>query len=277
MTAQTDTFSEISGGEASEHPSEVVLRCRGLRVNHRGKTVLAGLDLDILKGEVVALIIDSEWEARLVPRVFIGMKPADRGKIILNGTDLAKLSEYRKLRLRRDVGYMFHNSGLIYNLSVWYNVALPALYHTRFKDLQGVGEHVDLLLKRCGLTEWRNQRPAALDKATCKVVALARAWMLSPPLLIFEDPLMGIDSGSGSDLLNMALGPPPPEWVENDPRPPRPGVLITSQGLHEGLFRYMDRIIIIEKGEVVFTGDPKEFDRRGKSHPGDLIDRKEAF
>lgn len=256
---------------------ERVMRCSGLHVIHDGEVILRGFDLEIIKGEVVAMIVDSELAARLIPRIFIGVESAEAGEIELNGNMLNGLSETKKLQLRRKVGYLFHNSGLISNLNVWYNVALPALYHTRFKDVQGVGDYVSVLLDRCGLTELSNLRPAALDESTCKKVALARAWVMSPGFLIFEDPLMDIDTGSGSDLLDLAFGPAPDEWQDRDPRPADPAVLITSQGLHEGLFRYVDRIVIISKGENVFSGDPKKFDRRGKIYPEDLINKREAF
>ncbi len=277
MVTQAERFDEVRDGEASPHPAEMVLRCQGLRVRHNEEIILVGLDLEVSRGEVVVLVVESEWAARLIPRILIGVESAEGGEIEINGISILRLSEHRKLQLRRDVGYLFHNSGLIYNLTVWYNVALPALYHTRFKDIQGVGEYVNVLIDRCGLSRWSSLRPAALDESTCKKVALARAWVMSPALLVFEDPLMNIDTGSGSDLLDLAFGPSPPEWEDRDPRPPNPGVLITSQGLHEGLFRYVDRMIIIKEGEVAFTGDPKEFDRRGKTHPGDLINTREAF
>ena len=255
---------------------ERVLRCSGLHVSHDGEVILRGLDLEIIKGEVVAVVVESELAARLIPRIFIGIESAEAGEIEINGNVLNGLSETKKLQLRREVGYLFHNSGLMSNLSVWYNVALPALYHTRFKDVQGVGEYVDVLLNRCGLSGSSRLRPAALDESTKKKVALARAWVMSPGFLILEDPLMDIDTGSGGDLLDLAFGPSPDEWHDRDPRPSDPGVLITSQGLHEGLFRYVDRMVIISKGEKVFSGDPKKFDRRGKIYPGDLLNKREA-
>ena len=276
MGSGADTLSDAMSGEGHDHRGETVLRCRGLQAHHHGEVILAGLDLDIQLGEVVSLIVESEWAARLVPRVLIGLESSDGGEVELQGTRLSGLSERLKLQLRRNIGYLFHNSGLIHNLTVWYNVALPALYHTRFKDLQGVGEHVNVLIDRCQLTEWSNMRPAELDESLRKRVALARAWVMSPAFLVYEDPLMNIDTASGSELLDLSFGPTPPEWAGRDPRPADSAVLITSQGLHEGLFRYVDRMIVIKKGEVAFSGNPKQFDRRAKVHPRDLINTKEA-
>ena len=133
---------------------------------------------------------------------------------------------------------------------------------------------MDRLILHCGLERCRDLRPALLDEATRKRVALARAWVMAPPLLIFEDPLMDIDVGSGSELLDLAFGSSPSGSEVDDPRPTSPAVLLTSQGLHEGLFRYVDRLIIVENAKVIFADDPREFDRRGKIFRRDVIESR---
>lgn len=277
MSAETETFDDVisNGGDSLE--GRVVLRCEAIRARYRDEEIFSDVDLEVRAGETVALVVESEWGARLLPRIAIGLEIPDSGEVELLGIRLNTLSNRAKLALRHQVGYLFHNSGLIHNLSIWYNVALPALYHSRFADLRGVGDHVGLLIRRCGLQGCSHLRPADLDEEIRKRVALARAWVMVPPILVFEDPLIDIDSGAGSDLLDMALGSTPPEWEGSDPRPHNPGVLITSQGLHEGLFRYVDRMVIVQEGKVVFCDSPRDFDRRGKVHLVDLIGKREAF
>ncbi len=270
------TLSEVIGDGGSAFEGRPVLTCRDLRASHGDEVLFEGLNFEVIGGEIVALIVESEWCARLVPRIAIGVETQDEGEMKLLGTIHHDLSERQRLALRHMVGYLFHNSGLIHNLTVWYNVALPALYHTRFTDVQGVTERIEPLIDRCHLRKICQLRPAELDEASRKRVALARAWAMRPPFLILEDPLMDIDSSSGSELLDLAFGPTPPEWIGRDPRPANPGVLITSQGLHEGLFRYVDRLIIIDQGRVVFNENPREYDRRGMSHPTDILEQKEA-
>ncbi len=270
------TLSEVIGDGGASFEGRPVLTCRDLRASHGDEVLFEGLNFEVMGGEIVALIVESEWCARLVPRIAIGVETPDEGEVELLGTTFSDLNERQRLALRHMVGYLFHNSGLIHNLTVWYNVALPALYHSRFTDVQGVTDHVEPLIDRCHLREFCHIRPAELDEASRKRVALARAWVMLPPLLILEDPLMDIDSQSGSELLDLAFGATPPEWIDRDPRPGAPGVLITSQGLHEGLFKYVDRLIIIDQGRVVFNENPREFDRRGMVHPTDILEQKEA-
>lgn len=263
----TDVLS--NGGESIR--GEALLRCERVRATHEGHPIMEDFDLEIQAGERVALVVDSEWAARIIPRCAIGLEPVQRGEIHLLGRRLDELTEAERLILRRQVGYVFHNSGLIHNLTIWYNIALPALYHSRFEDMDGVRERVDIILERCLLTGVRNARPGVLDDYSRKRAALARAWMLLPPLVILEDPLVEIDSVSGSRLLELALGPAPPGWEDRDPRPASPAVLITSQSLHEVFFRFVDRLIVVEAGKVVFSGDPRRFDRRGITGVSDLI------
>ena len=270
------TLSEVIGDGGLAFEGRPVLTCRDLRASHGDEVLFEGLNFEIIGGEIVALIVESEWSARLVPRIAIGVETQDEGEMELLGTIHHDLSERQRLALRHMVGYLFHNSGLIHNLTVWYNVALPALYHSRFTDVEGVTERVEPLIDRCHLREFCHLRPAELDEASRKRVALARAWAMMPPFLILEDPLMDIDSSSGSELLDLAFGPTPPEWIGRDPRPAAPGVLITSQGLHEGLFRCVDRLIIIDQGRVVFNENPSEYDRRGMIHSTDILEQKEA-
>ncbi len=277
MMMQAGTFDEVLSDGGDSLTGEVVLRCEGLTAHRDDEELLSGVTFEVRAGEIVAIVVESEWCARLVPRIAIGIEDSNEGEIELLGTRLGSLDEYGELALRSKVGYLFHNSGLIHNLTVWYNVALPALYHSRFADIQGVSGRVEQLIDRCNLREFSEVRPAKLNEATRKRVALARAWVMAPPLLILEDPLVDIDSGSGGELLDLALGPTPAEWEGRDPRPHKPGILITSQELHEGLFRYVDNLIIIKDGRVVFSECPRDFDRRGKIHPEDILKKKEAF
>jgi len=273
VNPRTDFQDIISGGGALL-AGRTVLACRGLDVSHDGLPLLRDFDLELMTGETVAIVIESEWGARLIPRLMIGVEVPEAGTIELFGTTITDLNERLKLALRHQVGYLFHNSGLIHNLTVWYNIALPALYHSRFTDLPGVSARVDRLIARCELERYRDLRPALLDEATRKRVALARAWVMAPPMLVFEDPLMDIDVGSGSELLDLAFGPSPDGYAGKDPRPVSPAVLLTSQGLHEGLFRYVDRLIVVENAEVIFADSPRIFDRRGKLFPRDVIESK---
>jgi putative ABC transport system ATP-binding protein len=264
-------LDEILGDGGQAVLGETVLRFQGLALAREGVSGLDGFDLQIGAGERVALVADSEWVVRRVARVAIGLEVPEGGRVELLGEEVLGLSEQGRLRLRRSVGYFFHNSGLIQNLNVWYNVALPALYHSRFKDMEGVRGRVDRILKRCRLTHVRDQRPAVLDEYTRKRVALARTWVLSPRLIVIEDPLVDIDSGSASRLMEFAFGPTPSGWEGEDPRPAGAAVLVTSQGLHESLFRFAHRLVIIREGKVVFADNPGLFDRRGKREVSDLI------
>ena len=273
MSARINFQDVISNG-GSLIAGKLALSCRGLTAFHDGVPLLRDFDLDLRTGEIVAIVIESEWGARYIPRMMNGIEVPEAGTIELFGTDITGLNERLRLALRHQVGYLFHNSGLIHNLTVWYNVALPALYHSRFSDLQGVSAWVDRLIARCGLERCRDLRPALLDEATRKRVALARAWVMAPPLLIFEDPLMDIDVGSGGELLDLAFGPSASGDDQDDPRPNSPAVLLTSQGLHEGLFRHVDRLIIVENADVIFADDPRKFDRRGKVFPRDVIESR---
>jgi ABC-type transporter Mla maintaining outer membrane lipid asymmetry ATPase subunit MlaF len=266
-----DTLNEILGDGGQTILGETVLRLEGLTLEREGVSGLDHLDLQIRAGERVALIADSEWVVRRLARATIGLEPPQGGRVELLGQEVLRLSEQERLRLRRKVGYFFHNSGLIHNLTVWYNVALPALYHSRFQDMEGVRGRVDRILKRCRLTHVRDVRPSVLDEYTRKRVALARTWVLSPSLIVIEDPLVDIDSGSGSRLMEFAFGPTPSSWEEEDPRPAGAAVLLTSQGLHESLFRFVQRLVIIREGKVVFADNPGLFDRRGKGEAGDLL------
>ncbi|MFC1544151.1 ATP-binding cassette domain-containing protein [Gemmatimonadota bacterium] len=265
----------LSNGGAG-HEGEVVLRCSGLKVEHDGETIVEGLNLVVRSGERIALVVHSEWGARLIPRCFVGTARPREGSIELFDQPLDGLSEGDLLALRRKLGYVFHNSGLIHNLTIWYNVALPALYHNRFVDAEWIRSRVEELLDRCLLTGVRNARPGVLDDYSRKRAALARSWVLSPPLVILEDPLVEIDSSSARRLLELAIGPAPERWEGKDPRPPAPAVLVTSQGFHESFFRFADRLVILEEGRVVFDDDPRRFDRRGKAHVSDLMTDAES-
>lgn len=275
MNPPPDTLDQIMSDGGDAWQGRRVLRAEGLVLARNGGERSEPLDLEVPAGERVAVVLDSEWEARALPRALLGLEPAVEGRVEVLGRDLDTLGERQRLQLRREVGVMLHNGGLIHNLSVWYNVALPALYHSRFQDTEGVGQRVDRLLRRCRIRELKDLRPALLDEYTRKRVALARSWVLAPPLVVLEDPLVDIDTGSGARILDMALGETPGDWEGEDPRPAGAAVLITSQGFHEAFFRQADRMVVIHEGTTIFDGRPGGFDRRGKKDPDDILKEKD--
>ena len=272
------TLADITGHmPAPSSGGESVLRFEELGIDETdGKPAVHALNFQLRAGERVAVVTDSERAARRITRTATGLVAPARGRVLLLDHDLERLGEREKLALRQQVGMLFHNSGMIFNLTVWYNVALPALYHSRFHDTEGVSEQISLLLDRCGIHHLARLRPAELNDLERKRVALARAWSLQPPLLIFEDLLVDIDPAAAGKLMDLAFGPSPPRWQGRDTRPREAAVLLTARGLHETFFRYLDRLVILEQGELVFDGDPKGFDRRGKSGVADLLNEKDA-
>ncbi|MFO7768367.1 MAG: ATP-binding cassette domain-containing protein [bacterium] len=275
MNPPPDTLEQVMGDGGTGWEGRCVLRAEGVVLSPEGGEGSEPLDLEIEAGERVAVVLDSEWEARALPRALLGLEPPVGGRVELLGEDIYDLPERQLLELRRHIGVVLHNGGLIHNLTVWYNVALPALYHSRFQDTEGVERRVDLLLRRCRVRELRDLRPALLDEYTRKRVALARSWVLSPDLVVLEDPLVDVDTGSGARILDMVLGEAPGDWEGEDPRPHQAGVLITSQGFHEAFFRQADRMVVVHRGSTIFDGPPSGFDRRGKKHPTDILKERD--
>ncbi len=175
------------------NPADAVIVVRGLRTQFGATIIHENLDLDIHRGEIVALVGGSgSGKTTLLRAIIMLLKPA-AGSIMLFDQPIVGIGDSAAFRLRRRFGMLFQQGALFSSLTVRENVAVPLREHTRLPARQIV-EIADLKIALAGLPAAAGSRlPRELSGGMLKRAALARALALDPALLFLDEPTAGLD------------------------------------------------------------------------------------
>lgn len=184
------------------------IRCRQLAREYRkgAETIrpLDALDLDIPKGEFVALMGPSGSGKTTLLNLIAGIDSPTTGSIHVAGTDLATLSKRRLAEWRsRHVGYVFQLYNLVPVLSAYENVELPLLLRPLSK--QDRHERVMHALERVGIADRRSHYPRQLSGGQEQRVAIARAIVTTPDVLVADEPTGDLDKSSALDIMRLLV------------------------------------------------------------------------
>ena len=178
--------------DAAATPREALVRVRGLHYSVSNRAIISGIDLDILRGSITAIMGPSGTGKTTLLRLMTGQLLADRGVVEVGGQDVAKLSLDGIYRMRRRMGMLFQNGALLTDLDVYENVAFPLREHTRLPER--LLRHIVLAkLQAVGLRGACQLMPAELSGGMARRVAIARAIVMDPELLIYDEPFVGLD------------------------------------------------------------------------------------
>ncbi|CAM5490293.1 ABC transporter ATP-binding protein [Streptomyces griseorubiginosus] len=163
---------------------------------------LRGVSFEVPRGELVALKGRSGSGKTTLLNIVGGLDRPDRGRVEIDGVDLAGLDEDGLLALRRDrIGFVFQSFGLIPILTAAENVGVPM--RLRRMDARAREERVELLLSLVGLSDHARQRPGELSGGQQQRVAIARALANNPSLLVADEPTGQLDAETGHSVMEL--------------------------------------------------------------------------
>jgi len=169
-----------------------LIEIRDLHFAYGERQVLKGLELDIPRGSVVAILGASGCGKTTLLQLIGGALAPSRGTVRVCGEDVHALDHDELYRLRRQIGMMFQKGGLFSDLTAFENVAFPIREHTALPE-DIVSDLVKMKLNAVGLRGARGLRPTELSGGMARRVALARAIALDPDLVIYDEPFAGLD------------------------------------------------------------------------------------
>ncbi|MBM4197163.1 MAG: ATP-binding cassette domain-containing protein [Gammaproteobacteria bacterium] len=218
-----------------------------LRYDSAGRRIFAGLNLAIRRGSITAIMGPSGTGKTTLLRLITGQIRPKSGQLKVDGAEVASLDRRELFRLRRRMGMLFQNSALLTDYSVFDNVAFPVREHTAL-DERLIRTLVLMKLQAVGLRGAADLMPAQLSGGMSRRVALARAMVLDPDLLLYDEPFSGLDPISMGMVLRLIK-------VNNDVL----GVtsVVVTHDVEE-ISRIADYCYVVSGGQVIGAGTPAE-------------------
>jgi phospholipid/cholesterol/gamma-HCH transport system ATP-binding protein len=192
-------------------PAANVVDVRGVRYSAGPRQIFAGLDLAVAQGSITAVMGPSGTGKTTLLRLLTGQIRAEAGEVRVLGQDVAALGRKDLFALRRRMGMLFQNGALLTDLDVFENVAFPVRENARLPE-PVLRRLVLMKLEAVGLRGAEHLMPQELSGGMARRVALARAIVMDPEVLIYDEPFAGLDPVSMGIIvrlirrLNDALG-----------------------------------------------------------------------
>ena len=156
------------------------------------KKVHQGVSFYVRKGECLGLIGGSGTGKSVLLRSLVGLEKPDKGQILINGTDITPMNEAQLIEIRKKVAYAFQGGALFDSMSVYENLAYPLREHFNFSEKE-IARQIHDQLQEFGLPGSENLLPGNLSGGMQKRVGLARAMMMHPEVVLYDEPTAGLD------------------------------------------------------------------------------------
>jgi len=213
--------------------------------------VLRGINLTIPSGKITVIVGPSGTGKTVLLRHIIGLIRPDRGRVTVDGVDISRLSGHDLNEFRRRFGMLFQNAALFDSLTVAENVAFPLVESYRGRRLPDVGRIVDEKLGLVGLVGIGGKLPSELSGGMRKRVGLARAIVLEPSIILYDEPTTGLDPIMTVAIDNLILSMQQKLSITS---------VVISHDI-DSAFRVADQIAMIHEGRIVECLPPAEFGR----------------
>lgn len=230
-----------------------------LHIAFDGQQVLRGIDLSIPRGQTLAVIGESGCGKTVLLKTIIGLMRPTRGTVRFDGRVLVELPEQELARQRIRFGYLFQNAALFDSMTVAQNIAFPLRQHRNPTPAQ-LARIVEDRLAEVGLsTAILNKRPVELSGGMRKRVGLARALVMAPEIMLYDEPTTGLDPIM-SDVINELM-------LHTRRSYPVTSVVVTHD--MKTARKVADRIVMLyplarlaaEEPQIIFDGLPEEIER----------------
>ncbi|MCB1876188.1 MAG: ATP-binding cassette domain-containing protein [Chromatiales bacterium] len=231
----------------SNKGDEVLVKIRGLRFFRGSLPIADGVDMDIRRGKVTAIMGPSGTGKTTLLKLIGGQLYPDAGEVLVDGKNIHTLSRKELYALRRRMGMLFQSGALLTDLDVFENVAFPIREHMTLPESM-LRTLVLMKLESVGLRGARDLMPSELSGGMARRVALARAIALDPMMVMYDEPFTGQDPISMGVLvqlirrLNDALGLTS---------------IVVSHDVKETL-SIADYVYVLSRGKVMGQGSPEE-------------------
>ncbi len=240
-----------------------VIEVENLVTHYGDREILHGIDFSVNRGEIMVVMGGSGSGKSTLLRYLLGLNRPSSGRIKLLGKDITLMSPRELHDMRRNMGVAFQGGALFGSMTVGENIRLPLREHTRL-DENTMRIMSRMKLEVVNLAGFEDLMPSQLSGGMIKRAALARAIIMDPKLLFFDEPSAGLDPVVAAELdqlilrlreaMNMTI------------------VVVTHE--LESAFKIADRITVLDHGEILICGSVDEVRNSDNERIQNLINRK---
>ncbi|MEI8256776.1 MAG: ABC transporter ATP-binding protein [Deltaproteobacteria bacterium] len=226
---------------------EVVIRSENIFRKFGDRTVLNGINLEVYKGETIVIMGGSGCGKSTFLRHLIGALKPDSGKVYLLGKELSGLSEDEMDMIKKKIGMCYQSAALFDSMTVGDNVSLPLREHTKL-DKSVIDIVVKMKLEMVGLRGFEDLMPSQLSGGMRKRVGLARAIVMDPEIIFYDEPTAGLDPIVAGVIDKLILDLSKKLSITS--------VVVTHD--MKSVFSIADRVAMLYEGRVLEVGKPEE-------------------
>ena len=227
--------------------SKKLIEIEDLMYSRGTRVIFKDMNLTIKRGEITALMGPSGTGKTTLLRLITRQLIPHKGRILVDGVDIASLSRRDLYKMRRRFGMLFQNGALLTDINVFENVAFPLREHTKLSNR--LIRHIVLTkLHAVGLRGAADMMPAELSGGMARRVALARAMVMDPEILIYDEPFVGLDPISMGVIVRLVRRMNDALDITS---------IIVSHDVAE-VSTVADRSYLISDGKVAASGSPDE-------------------
>jgi phospholipid/cholesterol/gamma-HCH transport system ATP-binding protein len=231
-------------------PSPYVVELRDVVLNFDENKVLAGVSLKVKPLERLVIMGQSGSGKSTVLRLILGILQPTSGSVFFKQFEISRLPRRKLQQIRSRIGMVYQYSALLSSRNVRDNVALP-LEELTDKTREEIDKIVDEKLALVGMTHAREQMPSELSGGMKKRVSLARALVMDPELILFDEPTAGLDPVIGSVIDELIISLTEKSKVTS--------IIVTHE--MDSAFRIGTRMAMLYQGKIIDEGEPEEFKR----------------
>ncbi|PHS74565.1 MAG: ABC transporter ATP-binding protein [Rhodospirillaceae bacterium] len=242
--------------QSTPPPPPTVIEVRDLVTHYGTRQILNGINVDIVQGEIMVIMGGSGSGKSTFLRHLMALQMPTSGTIKILNQDVWKLSQKDLFALRKKLGVTFQAGALFSSMTVGENIMLPLYEHTKLDRLT-MEIMARMKLEVVDLAGFEDLMPSELSGGMVKRAAVARAIIMDPRILFFDEPSAGLDPVVSSQLDDLILRLRDAMGMT---------ICVVTHEL-ESAFKIADRITVLDKGDILFIGTVEDL----KKHPSERI------
>ena len=242
---------------------EHVIQVQDLVAHYGKRKVLDNINFRVRRGEIMVIMGGSGSGKSTFLRHLLGLNKPSAGRIEILGKDITTLNNSALYQLRREIGVSFQGGALFGSMTIGQNVQLPLKEHTRL-DESTIRIMSRMKLEVVNLSGFEDFMPAELSGGMVKRAALARAIVMDPKLLFFDEPSAGLDPVAAAEL---------DELILHLRDAMNMSIVVVTHEL-QSAFKIADRVTVLDKGQILMTGTVQEVRASDNPRIQDLLHRR---